>query len=172
MKDVNVTRSSPFIPSSKFQKAKSSGLSSPSGPTRGTAKTVPKTNVAAADALRFPSRSWLNKGASWRPGNQQGSQPGNQQGGQQWKRHRPWLSQSVSCVLCQDTHLVETCSGFLTMNVDQRRQIIFAMRRCYKCLSEGHRANQCLQYVVCNQCGQPSHHELLHYDVTPMFSSP
>ena len=157
-KDNNATRSSPITPSVKFQKAKGSGPSGPSGPASGPAKSVPKANVAAADASRFPSRSWSNQGTSWRSGNQQG----NQQGGQQWNRPRSWLSQSVSCAFCQGTHSIETCSSFLAMNVDQRRQVVFAMRRCYKCLGEGHRANQCSQYVVCNQCGQPLHHGLLH----------
>merc|ERR1711872_120715 len=91
-KDNNATRSSPITPSVKFQKAKSSGPSGPSGPASGPAKSVPKANVAAADASRFPARSWSNQGTSWRSGNQQG----NQQGGQQWNRPRSWLSQSVS----------------------------------------------------------------------------
>ena len=164
-KDNNATRSSPITPSVKFQKAKSGGPSGPSGPASGPAKSVPKANVAAADASRFPSRSWSNQGTSWRSGNQQGNQQG-----QQWNRPRSWLSQSVSCAFCQGTHSIETCSSFLAMNVDQRRQVVFAMRRCYKCLGEGHRANQCSQYVICHQCGQSSHHGLLHYDMNPMFS--
>ena len=70
-KDVNVTCSSPITPSSKFQRAKSGGpTSGPSGP----AKTVPKANLAAADATRLPSRNWSTQGASWRSGNQQGGQ--------------------------------------------------------------------------------------------------
>merc|ERR1712175_71441 len=62
-KDNNATRSSPITPSVKFQRAKSGGPSGPSGPASVPAKSVPKANVAAADASRFPSRSWSNQGA-------------------------------------------------------------------------------------------------------------
>ena len=62
---------------------------------------------------------------------------------------------------------MDLCSNFVALNVDQRRQVVYALRKCFKCLGDNHRANQCPQSVMCGQCGQRNHHSLMHFDSTP-----
>ena len=69
------------------------------------------------------------------------------------------------CFWCNDVnHGLETCPGFMTKTLSERRKIIFQNRLCFACLkptSEIHKAETCNQKQHCAACSE-THPTCLH----------
>ena len=68
------------------------------------------------------------------------------------------------CVACMNgTHELQECRQFQAMSVAERHRLIRERKRCFRCLGEGHWAQQCRRRSLCEKdgcCGR--HHKLLH----------
>jgi ribosomal protein L40E len=61
------------------------------------------------------------------------------------------------CLFCNKTdHPAVRCP----MSIDERKNVIFQMKACMKCLRPGHYANDC-RAEPCRKCGKHSHHTFL-----------
>lgn len=65
-----------------------------------------------------------------------------------------------ACPLCKDSHYVANCPRYQAKTTQQRRNFVFANRRCFNCL-RSHKAQQCKSNRRCLKCGQ-AHHTSLH----------
>ena len=83
-------------------------------------------------------------------------------------RPTPQVSQNdcSKCSMCEDSHSLPNCSKFQQMSAEQRVSYAFSCRLCFRCLSTGHIARECLSTVTCTapNCGKP-HSKWLHTGV-------
>ena len=76
-------------------------------------------------------------------------------------RPPPKESSGNGCVFCdRPTHLSKDCRTF--GKPQERRDRIFELRKCFRCLQTGHRARECKQSKPCTECGGNGHHSLIH----------
>ena len=81
----------------------------------------------------------------------------------------PKNASTFSCQYCQGTsfHSLDVCTSFLRADIQRRYDMIKKGAYCYKCLSKGHKAQDCeLDVVVCDKCKTNKHHTLLHKEST------
>ena len=121
-----------------------------------------------------PRQSWGATRASWSAPRQWSNQgwprqaPRHQWGATSGFSAPSWGSPasgavSERCVMCNDSHILVDCPAFAKLPVEQRRSMIWADRRCYRCGEADHRAVNCVAKVnACNSCGLMAHHSLLH----------
>ena len=77
---------------------------------------------------------------------------------------------SVSCFYCNQSHLMTTCKGFLSLSLNDRRQFCYSQRLCFGCLRHGHSNRDCRKRMQCSTCnGQ--HPTVLHDDNRPQRSN-
>ena len=67
------------------------------------------------------------------------------------------------CQLCEETHGLMDCPTFATFNPDERSEVCFRNKLCFKCLRAGHLASKCMARIRCTVC-RGNHHELLHVE--------
>lgn len=70
-------------------------------------------------------------------------------------------SNSVSCIVCNSSHNIRTCSQFKEMSGSARLQKVRSHRLCYNCLNRGHSPKSCRSKSCCPICKR-QHHPLLH----------
>ena len=51
--------------------------------------------------------------------------------------------QTHKCAVCGGLHRVESCKEFLKMKLTARKNLVFKMKLCFKCLGQGHQAASC-----------------------------
>ena len=130
---------------------------------------------------------WSAPRQSWSTGNRRGSAPTQQFASQrQWQSSSPqnWSNSASwgvnsgfqrptwgapaagaveeTCVVCGASHPLVECDQFHQLSVEQRRDCIWNLKRCYRCCGANHRAADCGINQPCSICGQTSHHSLLH----------
>lgn len=66
------------------------------------------------------------------------------------------------CVMCKDKHRIYSCSAFLGLTVEERRNKVRELNLCFNCLGVKHSAKDCKSNGVCKYCNS-SHHSLLHH---------
>ena len=75
--------------------------------------------------------------------------------------------------ICEDCknnktgHLMQDCAWFKKLDVPSRKQVVWDLLRCKKCLEKGHTAKNCTSTEVCKAagCRNPTkHHPMLHKD--------
>ena len=67
------------------------------------------------------------------------------------------------CVICQQTHDIQSCGRFAALTVDDRAALAGRYGLCFNCLARGHVSATCPSDVRCGaeNCGK-RHHSLLH----------
>ena len=67
------------------------------------------------------------------------------------------------CVICQQTHDIQSCDKFAALTVDDRAALAGRYGLCFNCLARGHVSATCPSDVRCGaeNCGK-RHHSLLH----------
>ena len=67
------------------------------------------------------------------------------------------------CVICQQTHDIQSCDKFAALTVDDRAALAGRDGLCFNCLGRGHVSAKCPSDVRCGveHCGK-RHHTLLH----------
>ena len=67
------------------------------------------------------------------------------------------------CVMCQQTHDIQSCDKFAALTVDDRAALAGRYGLCFNCLARGHVSATCPSDVRCEaeNCGK-RHHSLLH----------
>ena len=67
------------------------------------------------------------------------------------------------CVICQQTHDIQSCDRFAALTVDERAALAGRYGLCFNCLARGHVSATCPSDVRCEaeNCGK-RHHSLLH----------
>lgn len=63
-------------------------------------------------------------------------------------------------------HDLQSCYGFKTLGIRERKDKIIQWRLCFICLQKGHGAARCPGAPPCDICNQTGHHSLLHFDTT------
>ena len=66
-----------------------------------------------------------------------------------------------TCVYCEKSHHVESCSQFLSMDVEKRHKFCVKNRVCTACLKYGHAYDRCYSPKQCKQCSR-WHPTILH----------
>ena len=70
---------------------------------------------------------------------------------------------NISCDVCGDNHTIFNCSQFEKMSVPVRWETAKRLKRCYRCLANGHRGKSCENSQPCGRGGcRKLHHRLLH----------
>ena len=69
-----------------------------------------------------------------------------------------------SCLCCRRAHKLENCPEFRQMTLKKRKLLVRSKRLCFKCLSQGHMAEDCSVSGTCGiaGCTDANHHTLLH----------
>lgn len=68
---------------------------------------------------------------------------------------------SRTCSYCRGEHSTFSCSGFKAMTPAKRQEWVKEQRRCFNCLGENHRVDECKSERSCHDCKR-RHHSLLH----------
>ncbi|XP_051172241.1 uncharacterized protein LOC127288678 [Leptopilina boulardi] len=72
-------------------------------------------------------------------------------------------SQSTfSCFNCKENHVLNNCSEFLKLSIDERKEFVKKKGLCYNCLRKNHFISEC-KSGNCMKCHK-RHHTLLHKD--------
>lgn len=66
----------------------------------------------------------------------------------------------LSCVVCNESHLIRTCPTFLAMTIDARTNTIRENRLCFNCFNPHHSSRIC-RAAKCRNCSR-KHNILLH----------
>ena len=53
------------------------------------------------------------------------------------------MCQSLKCAICSGSHHIESCREFLKLKLSARKNLVFKMKLCFKCLSQEHQASNC-----------------------------
>ncbi len=65
--------------------------------------------------------------------------------------------EKIVCIFCDKTgHFSDECRS--VTDVKKRREVLRSSRRCYKCLKQGHTADNCQRSKPCFYCKQTNHH--------------
>lgn len=67
------------------------------------------------------------------------------------------------CHICNGDHKVASCDKFKHMSVDERKNVVYKHRLCYRCLHANHQARICKSSYNCAKCGR-WHNTMLHDD--------
>ena len=65
----------------------------------------------------------------------------------------------VSCVNCQQPHLLRKCPQFIDSSIDRRLEIVLGAKCCLICFSPTHETVRC-RWFGCQRC-QQKHHRML-----------
>lgn len=66
----------------------------------------------------------------------------------------------LECPCCSETHLLNSCSKFLSFTAAKRKEFVLNNLLCFNCLRKGHMSRNCFSHD-CKHCGR-KHHTLLH----------
>lgn len=68
---------------------------------------------------------------------------------------------ALRCPHCNADHILRRCQQFLSLDCNQRKEVVTKARICFNCLSSAHKLARCTSNKNCFLCGQ-RHHTLLH----------
>ena len=63
----------------------------------------------------------------------------------------------IRCAFCNGEHYSSACEE--VKEIQKRKNILRRDKRCFLCLSVGHRANQCTRKKKCRVCDRTDHHQ-------------
>lgn len=113
--------------------------------TRGSFDEIKTTKSYSKPERKFPSSRSFHSKASENIGN--ATKP-----------------DEMKCVLCQRSHELDYCKGFLNKPMPDRKAFIKEKNLCYACLGSGHISKKCRQRKQCKVCSK-YHPTSLHGDV-------
>ena len=64
---------------------------------------------------------------------------------------------AIRCAFCNGEHYSSACEE--VKEIQKRKNILRRDKRCFLCLSVGHRANQCTRKKKCRVCDRTDHHQ-------------
>ena len=66
----------------------------------------------------------------------------------------------IHCAFCNGEHYSSACEE--VEEIQKRKNILRRDKRCFLCLSVGHRANQCTRVKKCRVCDRTDHHQSVY----------
>ncbi|XP_031340893.1 uncharacterized protein LOC116169002 [Photinus pyralis] len=79
---------------------------------------------------------------------------------------KSFVMNSPICILCKDSHTLNSCEHFLKFSPSQRIAKVKELKLCLNCLYKGHMITQCTSKYSCRTC-KGRHHSLLHLSSGP-----
>lgn len=71
-----------------------------------------------------------------------------------------------NCIICKQDHRLFECTRFISMNLEERNEVVSKNKLCVNCLKPGHRAFNCKSSIRCKTCNY-KHNLLLHRNRSP-----
>jgi len=70
------------------------------------------------------------------------------------------------CEVCGSLHELSSCDEFSRMEHGEKINVLYSLKRCYRCLFPGHNSRKCEARVRCSICRSDKHLDVLHKNVT------